>query len=207
VKSEKILERVYEPRRLLWAWQQVRSNAGAAGIDKMTVEAFERKRIYCCNLSTRSSRAEHTVFDLPDGIDTEGRNLEDAETGIPVVIDRIVSQSTNLVFEEIFDPDFTESSFGFRRGRSQHQAIEHIREMVKRGYEWCASIDLQSFFDEIPHDLILKLIRRKIADERLVTLIARALKAGVVDNGVFEKTTKGVRKVSPFANAIEYCLK
>jgi group II intron reverse transcriptase/maturase len=71
--------------------------------------------------------------------------------------------------------------------------------MVKRGYEWCASIDLQSFFDEIPHDLILKLIRRKIADERLVTLIARALKAGVVDKGIFEKTTKGCPQGSPLS--------
>jgi len=103
------------------------------------------------------------------------------------------------VFEEIFDPDFTESSFGFRKGRSQRQAIEHIREMVKQGYEWCASIDLQSFFDEIPHGLILKLIRRKIADERLVTLIARALKAGVMDNGIFENTTKGCPQGSPLS--------
>jgi RNA-directed DNA polymerase len=117
--------------------------------------------------------------------------------GITVVMDRIVSQSMNLVFEEIFDQDFKESSYGFRRGRSQHQAIEHIREMVKQGHEWCASIDLQSFFDEIPHNLILKLIRRKIADERLVTLVARALKAGVIDDGIFEKTTKGCPQGSP----------
>lgn len=200
MKSEKVIERVYEPRRLLLAWQQIRKNAGAAGIDKMTVEAFEREEDILLQFiheklksGTYRFRPARRVL-IPKEGTSKMRKL-----GIPVVMDRIVSQSTNLVFEEIFDQCFTESSFGFRRGRSQHQAIEHIREMVKRGYEWCASIDLQSFFDEIPHGLILKLIRRKIADERLVTLIARALKAGVMDNGVFEKTTKGCPQGSPLS--------
>ena len=166
----------------------------------MTVEAFEREEDILLQFiheklksGTYRFRPARRVL-IPKEGTSKMRKL-----GIPVVMDRIVSQSTNLVFEEIFDQCFTESSFGFRRGRSQHQAIEHIREMVKRGYEWCASIDLQSFFDEIPHDLILKLIRRKIADERLVTLIARALKAGVVDKGIFEKTTKGCPQGSPLS--------
>jgi len=114
-------------------------------------------------------------------------------------MDRVVSQSINLVFEEIFDPDFTESNFGFRRGKSQHQAIKHVQKIVAEGYEWCASIDLQSFFDEIPHDLILKLIRRKISDEKLVTLIARALKAGVIEDGILVKTLKGCPQGSPLS--------
>jgi RNA-directed DNA polymerase len=82
-------------------------------------------------------------------------------------------------------------NFGFRRGKSQHQAIRHIQGIVSEGYEWCTSIDVKSFFGEIPHNLILTLIRRKIADERLITLIVRALKAGVMVDGIFEKTTKG----------------
>ena len=117
-------------------------------------------------------------------------------------MDRIVSQSVNSVFEEIFDPDFTESNFGFRKGRSQHMAIRHVQAIAREGYEWCASIDLKSFFDEIPHNLILKLIRRKIADERLLTLIARALKAGVIVEGRFEKTEKGCPQGSPLSPMI-----
>jgi len=105
----------------------------------------------------------------------------------------------NMVFEEIFDPDFTESNFGFRKEKSQHMAIRHVQEIVKEGHEWCASIDLKSFFDEIPHGLILKLIRRKVADERLLTLIARALKAGVIVDGVLEKTEKGCPQGSPLS--------
>jgi group II intron reverse transcriptase/maturase len=114
-------------------------------------------------------------------------------------MDRIVSQSINLVFTEIFDPMFTKSNFGFRRFHSQHQAIRHVKQIVVEGHEWCASIDLASFFDEIPHDLILKLIRRQIADERLVTLIARALKAGVIIDGKRHKTSKGCPQGSPLS--------
>ncbi len=91
------------------------------------------------------------------------------------------------------------SNYGFRRGHSQRQAIYYVQTIVKEGYEWCASIDLARFFDEIPHDLILKLIRRKIADERLVTLIARALKAGIMVEGKLEKITKGCPQGSPLS--------
>ena len=198
MKHKKVLERVYNPGRLRMAWQQVRKNAGAAGIDKMTVEAFERREDELLKLIHDKLKAGTYRFKparralIPKEGSSKKRKL-----GIPVVMDRIVSQSMNLVFEGIFDLAFTESNFGFRRGRSQHRAIKHVQAIVLEGYEWCASIDLQSFFDEIPHGLILKLIRRKIADERLVTLVARALKAGVIVEGRMEKTTKGCPQGSP----------
>jgi len=119
--------------------------------------------------------------------------------GIPVVMDRVVGQSINLAFREIFDPMFTKSNYGFRKGHSQHQAIRHVQQIVLDGYQWCASIDLASFFDELPHQLIFKLIRRKIADEGLVTLIARALKAGIMVDGEYRKTTKGCPQGSPLS--------
>lgn len=180
------------------AWQQVRKNAGAAGIDKMTVEAFEQREDELLKLIHEKLKAGSYRFKparrvlIPKEGSSKKRKL-----GIPVVMDRIVSQSMNLVFEGIFSPDFTASNFGFRRGKSQHQAIRHVQGIVLEGYEWCASIDLKSFFDEIPHGLILKLIRRKIADEGLVTLVARALKAGVMVEGKLEKTTKGCPQGSP----------
>jgi len=198
VKHKKVLERVYNPGRLRMAWQQVRRNAGAAGIDKMTVEAFERREDELLKLIHEKLKAGIYRFKPARRtlIPKEGSNKK-RKLGIPVVMDRIVSQSMNLVFEGIFDLAFTESNFGFRRGRSQHRAIKHVQAIVLEGYEWCASIDLKSFFDEIPHGLILKLIRRKIADERLVTLVARALKAGVIVEGRMEKTTKGCPQGSP----------
>jgi len=198
VKQENVLERVYNPGRLRMAWQQVRKNAGAAGIDKMTVEAFEQREDELLKLIHEKLKAGSYRFKPARRvlIPKEGTSKK-RKLGIPVVMDRVVSQSMNLVFEGIFGPDFTASNFGFRRGKSQHQAIRHVQGIVLEGYEWCASIDLKSFFDEIPHGLILKLLRRKIADEGLITLVARALKAGVIVEGKLEKTTKGCPQGSP----------
>jgi len=200
VKHEKVLERVYNSGRLRAAWQQVKENAGAAGIDRMTVAEFERRKDELLTLIHEKLKALTYRFKparralIPKEGTSKMRKL-----GIPVVMDRVVGQSINLVFAEIFDPEFTDSNFGFRRGKSQHQAIRHVQGIVREGYEWCASIDLKSFFDEIPHQLILGLICRKIADERLVTLIARALKAGVIVDGKLEKTTKGCPQGSPLS--------
>jgi RNA-directed DNA polymerase len=201
VKEEDVLERVSEPRRLLEAWQHVKRNAGAAGIDQMTVEEFEGRKEELFPIIRRSLEAGQYRFQPARRvlIPKEGQKGKFRKLGIPVVMDRIVSASMALVFEEIFDKEFRESNFGFRRGRSQHQAIEHVRRIVEEGHEWCASVDLKSFFDEIPHGLILKLIRRKIADERLVTLVARAVKAGVIVDGKLEKTTKGSPQGSPLS--------
>jgi group II intron reverse transcriptase/maturase len=203
MKQENVMERVYEPGRLYEAWQQVKKNAGAAGIDKMTVEEFTSREAELLGIIHEKLKTGRYRFKparrvlIPKEGTSKMRKL-----GIPVVMDRIVSQSMNLVCEELFDPDFTESNFGFRRGRSQHMAIEHVQEIVREGYEWCASIDLKSFFDEIPHGLILKLLRRKIADEQWLTLIARALKAGVIVEGRFEKTEKGCPQGSPVSPMI-----
>jgi group II intron reverse transcriptase/maturase len=201
VKAENVLERVCEPRRLLEAWQHVKRNAGAAGIDRMTVEGFESSKEELFPIIRRKLEAGEYRFKPARRvlIPKAGAKGKFRKLGIPVVMDRIVGASIALVFEEIFDAEFTESNFGFRRGKSQHQAIEHVRGIVEEGYGWCASVDLKSFFDEIPHDLILRLIRRKIADERLVTLVARALKAGVIVEGKFEKTTKGSPQGSPLS--------
>jgi len=200
VKHEKVMERVYEPGRLRRAWQQVRKNAGAAGIDKMTVEDFERREDDLLELI--HEKLKEGIYRFKPArralIPKEGSSRK-RKLGIPVVMDRIVSLSICRVFEDIFCPEFTRSNFGFLRGKSQHQAIGHVRGIVVEGYEWCASIDLESFFDKIPHGLILKLIRRKVADERLITMIARALKAGVIVEGRFEKTIEGCPQGSPLS--------
>ena len=200
MKHTKVIERVYEPGRLTRAWQQVKRNAGAAGIDEMTVGDFERREAELLSLIYNKLKEGKYRFKPARRvlIPKEGTNKK-RKLGIPVVMDRIVSQSVHLVFEELFEPEFTESNFGFRRGKSQHMAIRHVQDGVNKGNGWSVSIDLKSFFDEIPHDLILKLIRRKISDERLLTLIARALKAGVIVEGEFEKTEKGCPQGSPLS--------
>lgn len=200
MKVEKVMERVYDPRRLQEAWRQVKRNAGAAGIDEMTVDKFLTRGSELGPLISRGLKEGTYRFKpakrvyIPKPGTAKMRPL-----GIPVVMDRIVSQSIHLALEEIFEPEFTESNFGFRRGKSQHMALEHVREIVREGHDWCVAVDLKSFFDEIPHGLILKLLRRKITDERLITLVARALKAGVIVDGRFEKTEKGCPQGSPLS--------
>ncbi len=203
MKQEQIMERIYDLRRLRTAWQQVRKNAGAAGIDRMTVRDFEEREDELIQQIQRKLESGSYRFKparrvlIPKAGSQKMRKL-----GIPIIMDRIVSQSIHLVFEEIFDPDFTPSNYGFRRGRSQHQAIGAVRQTVVSGYNWHVSIDLLSYFDEIPHELVLKLIRRKIRDERVLTLIARALKAGVITEEGFIKTSKGSPQGSPLSPII-----
>jgi RNA-directed DNA polymerase len=159
--------------------------------------------------STRRPRSEELLALIHDKLKSGNYRFQSArrvlipkqgtskmrKLGIPVVIDRIVGASMHSVLEGIFDPGFTASNFGFRRGRSQHQAIRHVQRLVKEGRDWAVTIDLKSFFDEIPHGLILKLIRCKVADEQLVTLLARLLKAGVmVNGGRLKRRAKAVRK-------------
>jgi len=200
VKAEKVLERVYDWGRLRMAWKQVEKNAGAAGIDRMTVEAFTEREGYLLREIQEKLKAGIYRFQPARRvlIEKEGTPKK-RKLGIPTVMDRIVSQSIHLVLEGIFDSGFTSSNFGFRRGKSQQRAIKQVRESVVEGKEWCVSIDLESFFDEIPHGLILRLLRRKIGDERFITLIARALKAGVIVEGRYEKTVKGCPQGSPMS--------
>jgi group II intron reverse transcriptase/maturase len=198
MKIENVMERVYERRRLNRAWQRIEKNAGAAGIDQMTVENFAtRKTELLESIRTKLEAGTYRFKPARRVLIPKPGTTKKRKLGIPVVMDRIVSQSLHSVLEEIFDPGFTTSNFGFRRGKSQHQAVEHLRQAAVEGHVWFAAVDLQNFFDEIPHGLILKLIRRKIRDERLVTLIARALKAGVIVDGTLEKTTKGCPQGSP----------
>jgi len=199
-KINDVMVKVCAPERLQMAWQQVRKNAGAAGIDQMTVEDFAQREelllaVVHRKLLTGIYRFEPARrVEIPKEGSSKTRKL-----GIPVVMDRIVGTSMHLMLEELFDPDFTASNFGFRKGRSQRDAIMHLKALVNDEREWAVSIDLRSFFDEIPHGLTLKLIRRKVADERFVTLLARLLKAGVIVDGIFEKTTKGCPQGSPLS--------
>jgi retron-type reverse transcriptase len=128
VKYKNVVGRVFEPRRLQAAWQQVKSNDGATGIDQMTVAEFEQRESQLLAMiheklkagSYRFKCARRTL--IPKAGTSKMRKL-----GIPMVMDRIVSQRVNSVFAEIFDPLFTRSNYGFRRGHSQYQAIRHVQ--------------------------------------------------------------------------------
>ncbi len=200
VKQERVLEEISEPGRLYEAWQQVKKNAGAAGVDGMTVEEFEERKEELLPILHEKLRAgTYRIKPAERVLIPKAGSNKMRPLSIPCLMDRIMSQSINSVFGEIFDPGFTESNFGFRKGKNQHQAIRHVQKAVKEGYDWCVLIDLENFFGEIPHNLIFQLIRRRISDERLVTMIARILKSGVIIDGEYEKTEKGCHQGSPLS--------
>ena len=192
MKVRDVLVKVSEPRRLQQAGQQGRKNAGAAGIDPMTVEEFaQREGHLLARIQDKLATGPYRFQPARRVLIPKAGTSKMRKLGRPVVLDRIVGTSMHSVREEIFKPDFTASNFGFRRGLSPPQAIWHLQRLVQEGREWAVAVDLQSFFDEIPQGLILTLLRRKVADEQCATLLARLRKAGGIVKGAGEKTTKG----------------
>ncbi len=175
-----LLEDVLTSDNLARAWKRVKANKGAPGIDGMTIEDFPahaRTHWSTVRQQIREGRyqpqAVHRVeIPKPDG----GKRM----LGIPTVMDRFIQQAIAQVLTPIFDPTFSESSFGFRPGRNAHQAIRQVQATVKDGRPIAVDIDLAKFFDTVNHDVLMSLLRRTIADKRLLALIGSYLRARVL---------------------------
>lgn len=184
---------------LAQAWQRVQSNKGAPGIDGVTVEdwpAYARAHWPALKEQIRQGRyrpqaVRRVEIPKPDG----GKRL----LGIPTVTDRVVQQAIAQVLTPIFDPTFSESSFGFRPGRNAHQAIRQVQASVKDGYRIAADLDLAKFFDTVNHDVLMRLLGRTIADKRLLALIGRYLRAGVLVGEHFEPSDIGTPQGGPLS--------
>jgi group II intron reverse transcriptase/maturase len=113
------------------------------------------------------------------------------QLGVPTVLDRVIQLAIAQVLEPIFEPEFSEYSFGFRPGRNAHQAIRKAREYYDEGYRYVVDIDLAKYFDTVNHDLLINMLREKVKDERLISLIRKYLKSGVMENGIVSSTDKG----------------
>jgi len=151
------------------AWHRVRANKGAAGVDGMSIDQFPDwakaghwKRIISELESSRyqSSPVRRVEIDKPDG---SKRPL-----GIPCIIDRIIQQAMAQVLTPMFDPDFSESSFGFRPRRSAKQALKRVHSIIKAGRRFAVDVDLSKFFDRGDHDLLMTLLGRKVRDKRVL---------------------------------------
>ncbi|MBN2565833.1 MAG: hypothetical protein JXB46_08985 [Candidatus Eisenbacteria bacterium] len=168
-KERDVLERVWSPKRVLAAWRQVKKNAGAAGIDQMSVEEFAERKTELLRGAIKKLREGMYRFKPARRvlIPKPGKPGKFRKLGIPVVLDRVVAQSIHTVLEEIFDPEFSKSNYGFRRGRSQHQAIEYVREQVAEGYTWCVRLIYQASWIPVhtTHSSLSRL--RRAASKRL----------------------------------------
>ena len=198
--SNDLFERVLQRDNLHAAWQRVRANKGAAGIDGMTIDEFlpwaksgHWKRIVT-ELETgryKPSPVRRVEIEKPDG--------GIRQLGIPTVIDRVIQQAIAQVLTPIFDPEFSNNSFGFRPYRNGQQAIRRVQGIVKEGRRFAVDADLSKFFDRVNHDLLMTLLGRKVKDKRLLKLIKHYLRAGVIDNQLHLESREGVPQGGPLS--------
>ena len=193
------MELVVERANMTAAYKRVVRNKGSSGIDGMTVEELkpyltaEWERIKTDLLEDRYKPQPVLEVEIPKP-DGGVRKL-----GIPTAVDRLIGQAIHQVLEPIFDPGFSESSYGFRKGRGAHQAVEKSREYVAEGRRWVVDIDLEKFFDRVNHDILMSRVARKVRDKRLLRLIRRYLKAGIMVDGLETVRTEGTPQGSPLS--------
>jgi RNA-directed DNA polymerase len=200
VEGADLLERMLESENLRRALRQVRQNRGAPGVDGMTVNALVR-HLKAHWSAIRASLVDGTYTPQPVRrveIPKSGggtRNL-----GVPVVLDRFVEQALMQVLQAEWDPTFSERSYGFRPGRSAHQAVAQAQQYIREGYTWVVDLDLEKFFDRVNFDVLLSRVRARARDRRVVALIHRFLKAGVFTlEGIVEATVEGTPQGSPLS--------
>jgi len=177
-----LIDKVSAPRTLRAAWQYVKANDGAAGVDHVTVAMYERDLEN--NLAQVAQQLrEGTYRPQPvrrTWIDKPG-SREKRPLGIPTVRDRIVQTALRLVLEPIFERRFADQSYGFRPGRGCKDALHHVETLLRAGYTWIVDADLRSYFDSIPHEPLLGRVRTQVADGRVLALLEQFLTQGVMD--------------------------
>ena len=194
-----LLERILSRENLNRAYKRVRANRGAPGIDGMTVEdalpwlrEHREELLESIRLGKyKPQPVRRKEIPKPDG---GVRKL-----GIPTVVDRIIQQAIAQQLVPIYEPLFSDLSYGYRPKRSAQQAIQKVKEYAEQGYTQAVLVDLSKYFDTLNHELLMNLIRKNIHDKRVIELIKRYLKAGVMENGLRVKTTEGSPQGGPLS--------
>ena len=193
--AEQLMEEVCGRENCRQALQRVKANKGSAGVDGMTVQQLPEYlkqhwpsiRGQLLSGTYKPQPVKRVEIPKPDG---GVRKL-----GIPTVLDRFIQQAVMQVLQGRWDPTFSNHSYGFRPGRSAHQAVEQAQQYIAEGYRWCVDLDLEKFFDRVSHDKLMARIETRVSDQRLLKLIRTFLKAGVMEGGlvspVDEETPQG----------------
>jgi RNA-directed DNA polymerase len=195
-----LMEKICSKANLNQAYKRVKSNKGAPGIDGMSIDEMasfigQHKEQLIQSLLDGSYQPKPVrEVEIPKPGDQGTRKL-----GIPTVIDRLVQQAIHQVLEPLFDPQFSESSYGFRPGRRAHDAIKQANEYVQDGRIWVVDIDLERFFDRVNHDILMSRLARKIEDKRLLKILRRFLEAGIMRDGVCIERHEGTPQGGPLS--------
>ena len=197
--NENLLEQIISRSNMLRAWKRVKANKGAPGIDNMPVADFMDFASEHWD-SIRASLLAGTYQPLPvKRVEIPKPTGGTRPLGIPTVLDRLIQQAIAQVLQPIFDPHFSESSFGFRPGRSAHNAVHQVRDFIRKGYRVAVDADLSKFFDTVVHDVLMCRVARRVRDKRVLRLIGKYLRAGVVIKGRRQGTRKGVPQGGPLS--------
>src|SRR5690606_10323361 len=198
-EDDALMERVVERENMRQAYRRVLSNKGAAGVDGMATEElgawlkqyWSRVREALLEGSYIPRSVRRVDIPKPDG---GVRTL-----GVPTVVDRLIQQAVHQVLQPIFEPTFSASSFGFRQGKSAHDAVRQAQAQVQSGRHWVVDMDLEKFFDRVNHDVLMARVARKVRDKRALKLIRRFLEAGMMTDGLVQQRTQGTPQGGPLS--------
>lgn len=194
-----LMEQVVQRANMLAAHRRVLRNDGAAGVDGMTVQDlwrwcqqhWSRVREQLLDGSYRPQPIRRVSIPKPGG--------GERQLGIPTVLDRLIQQALLQILTPIFDPTFSEWSFGFRPGRGCHGAVRAARSHMAAGHRWVVDMDLEKFFDRVNHDILMSRVARRVQDHRVLTLIRRYLRAGILEGGVVSPRREGTPQGGPLS--------
>ena len=199
-EAPKLMKEVLRRENLIAAYKRVVKNGGAAGVDGMTVDDlmpycqkhWARIREELLDGTYVPQPVRRVDIPKPGG---HGRRM----LGIPTVLDRMIQQALLQVLQPIFDPMFSDGSYGFRPGRSTHHAVLRAREHIAAGHRWCVDLDLEKFFDRVNHDVLMARVARRVKDKRVLRLIRRYLQAGMMEDGLVSPRTEGMPQGGPLS--------
>ena len=197
--TEQLMEEVCERENCKQALARVKANRGSAGVDRMTVQQLPEFlkqywpaiRAQLLSGTYEAQPVKRVEIPKPDG---GVRKL-----GIPTVLDRFIQQAVMQVLQRRWDRTFSNHSYGFRPGRSAHQAVEAAQQYIAAGYRWVVDLDLEKFFDRVNHDKLMAKIAERIGDQRLLKLIRNFLRAGVMENGLVGPVDEGTPQGGPLS--------
>lgn len=198
-ESMRLMEQIVSRENIAKAYKRVVKNKGSSGVDGLSTEDLkDHLTMHWSQIKERllgsgyyPSPVKRVTIPKPGG----GERI----LGIPTVLDRLIQQAIHQVLQPLYDPFFSEWSFGFRPGRSTHQAIERSKSHIREGKRWVVDMDLSKFFDEVHHERLLNKLRIKIKDRRVIHLISRYLKSGIMMGGMSTARTKGTPQGSPLS--------